>query len=245
MTTTSSAILERPDTLVKPTPLPSSRSSPDTVIHHKAPGNLRNKILLTYSMYGEKRYAVSPARRVFSPQAILKRLDVIRTGLETRIGLTPRQAEAAIRLLKLWAYYGEVYPKASQITGEPELSPAMLQWRDEQGLGPPPTNDGVSRATFWRTIKILEGLGLIKVVSRYVVREQAQISNLYRLDQLVIALARYISERREFNFPDFMRVILDINDRDFWSFLGREANERAGPALPMFDGLLAPALAAA
>jgi hypothetical protein len=241
----SKYIVDDSPSLVKPRNISDSSQVPDLLIQHNVSPYPRRKIILSYSMLSSKPYAVSPARRVFSPQALLKRLDVVREGLQIRIGLTDRQAEAAIRLLKLWAYYGQVYPKASQVAGEPEISDTMASWRAEQGLGPAPQNDGVSRATFWRTIRILEDLGLVSVVNRYVIREHARISNLYRLDQLVLVLARYIAERREFDGPAWLDVIFRIPGPEFWAFLARAPGDRAGPALPALEDLLSSRVTAA
>jgi len=159
---------------------------------------------------------------VLSPQALLKRLDKVRDCLHGVLGLTEKQTEATIRLLRLWSYYGQVYPKASQVAGEPEISPAMISWRAEQGLGPAPQNDGVSRATFWRTIRILEDLGLVQIVNRYVVREHARISNLYRLDKLVLVLAKYLAERIEHAWPSWIIPHIKLTWAELWGAVSSE-----------------------
>ncbi|GAI35243.1 unnamed protein product, partial [marine sediment metagenome] len=75
-----------------------------------------------------------------------------------KMKLTTAEREVTLRLLRFWAYYGNVYPKASTVAAEP----------------------GCSKATFWRTIALLERLGLMRRINRYVIRPHAQISNLYR-----------------------------------------------------------------
>ena len=217
-----------------------NNSSPDpgSMIHHNVSISTHKKITISYNTLNWKPYGVSPARRVLSPQALLKRFDVVKDGLITRIGLTPKQADVTMELLRLWCYYGYVYPKASQVIGEPEISPELASWRAEIGIRPDPRPSVCSRATFWRTIKLLEGLGLVEIINRYVKREHAQISNLYRLDQLVLALVRYIAERREFLFPSWLEGLLSIPARAFWSFLSRQPGDRAGPAIPSLEGVL-------
>jgi len=146
-----------------------------------------------------------------------------------------------MRLLRLYAYYGSVYPKAGTIAGEEEITPAMLAWRAENGLGPAPRSSTGSRATFWRTIKALEGLGLVETVNRFIVREHAQISNIYRLDRLILVLARYIAERRGLLAPRWLTPVLAIDPRSFWSFLAQTPGDRAGPARGAFEDLLSSA----
>ena len=205
-------ILEQPFDCVNPAELNISNISPDSVIHHKSLPSIRKKIIVSYNTLARRPYGVSQARRALSPQLLLKRYDHIRECLKYRLGFTTSQREITLRLLRLWSYYGSVYPKASMLAGEP----------------------GCSTATFWRTIRLLESLGLVEVINRYVVRPHAQISNLYRLDRLVLVLVRYLAERTAHVWPDYIQPFLSIPDRQFWSFLTRGMEDRAGPAIPAF-----------
>ncbi len=87
-----------------------------------------------------------------------------------RLGLENRERDAIFKLLELYIYYGKVYPKAADIVDQAYIS----------------------RRTFWRAIGKLREIGVIEVLNRYV--NHKQISNLYRLDKLVVMLARYLAE---------------------------------------------------
>jgi hypothetical protein len=118
-------------------------------------------------------YGVSSIKRLLSPQALLKHFDQVRQFMTDSLKLTTGQREVVFRLLKLWCYYGKVYSKENQITELP----------------------GCKKATFWRTIAILKHNNLVTVVNRYIKRDQAQISNLYILDKLILAIAKYLAEK--------------------------------------------------
>ena len=193
-------------------PLPFS----DSMIHHKE-RSLRSYIIVSYtSMYQDKRYGVSSAYRVLSPQVFFKKFDRVRECLEYTLGLTVSQREVTLRLLRLWAYYGQVYPKETQITGEP----------------------GCRKATYWRTIGILKRLGLVDVINRHVIRPHSQISNLYRLDRLVLLLARYLAEHGHHFSEEWLTPVLTMPGRLFWSQIYRAPGDRAGPGPPAFGDLL-------
>lgn len=195
---------------------------PGSVIHHK-PREPRRKEIISYSLLRERRgYGVSSSRRILSPQSFLKRYDKIRDFLEFTLGFSTAEREATQRLLRFWAYYGHVYVKQSQVSTDP----------------------GVSKATYWRAIRRLRDLGLIRVVNRFVIRPHAQISNRYELDQLVIVLARYLAEHGAPFRDRFLLPALAMPGRQFWAFLSRSPGDRAGPALPMFEGLLSSRVAA-
>jgi len=141
-----------------------------------------------------RAYGVSPAIKAISPQCVLKNFDTIRQFLSGTLGLTTAQREVVFRLLRLWSYYGVVYPKQSQVTEAP----------------------GCSKATFWRTIALLRDLNLLTVVNRYLVREQAQISNLYDLEKLVLAIARYLAERGKQFHDSYLAPFLRMPGSLFW-----------------------------
>ena len=142
-----------------------------------------------------KPYGVSSSRRVLSPQLLLKRFDEVCYFLHQVLGLTTAQREVTLRLLRFWAYYGYVYPKESTICLEP----------------------GCSKATFWRTIRALCELKLIDVISRYLIRPHAQISNLYRLDKLVIMIAKYLAEHGQRFVEEWLQPYLLTPWADFWA----------------------------
>jgi len=186
---------------------------PDSMIHHKDPP-LHERIIVSYTnIYQDKRYGVSSAYRVLSPGMFFKKYDQIRDFLELNLCLGSSGREVVLRLCRLWAYYGHVYPKVSQICAEP----------------------GCSKATFWRTISRLEQLGLIRVINRFIIRPHAQISNLYRLDKLMLALARYIAEHGSLDGPEWLTPYLTMPAREFWSRIFRVPGDRAGPGPPAFE----------
>lgn len=169
---TSTLSLEQPIMLVKSPAIVDSPLNSDSMIHHKPYPHIPRKIIVSYSKLHERPYGVSSSRRILSPQLLAKKYDLIRDCLEHVLGLTTAEREVVLRLLRYWAYYGYVYPKEATITEQP----------------------GCSKATFWRTIRLLKSLGLVMVINRYVICAHAQISNLYRLDRLLILIARYLAE---------------------------------------------------
>lgn len=174
---------------------PVKRDTHVPVIHHKPrptntsikQGNLSSSANRTYYSSGEL-YGVSTSRRLLTPGLLNRRWDRIRDCLSYNLGLTTAQREVVFRLLRLWAYYGSVYPTAAQIAEDP----------------------GCSRATFWRTIRKLEERGLVMVVNRYIHRPEAQISNLYRLDKLVMVIARYLAGHCAQVWPDWFNRYLRL-----------------------------------
>lgn len=216
----------KPDITLPPT------AGPKPMAHHKVHSRFRRKLIIReLGNYGVPS-AVEMSRRVISPQGLLKWFNVIQEGLRVELGLTPGQRLVVSRLLRYWAYYGAVYPKASQVAGEPEVTGGMCAWRAEQGLGPPPQGEGVSKRTFWRTVALLEEMGLLARVNRYVIRPHAQISNLYLVEHLIYWLARYIAQRREFFCPRWLEPILRASERVFWAFVTGGRGPPGGEGVP-------------
>ena len=172
--------------------IPSSNS----MIHHKDYSYSIRIIYKSKEKPLSTPYGVSSSQRVLSPQLLLKKYDQVRDCLAYCVELSTAQREVVLRLLRLWAYYGNVYPKESMITSDP----------------------GCSKATFWRTIRILKELGLIRVINRYVVRPHAQISNLYRFDRLLIVIARYLAEHGQGFWEKWLTPYLVMPAKLFWSF---------------------------
>ena len=170
---------------------------PSSMIHHSNHRTISIKGNKEFIWYKTRYYGVSRAQRVISPQFLLKKFDYVRDLLELVFCLTPAQREVTLRLLRLWAYYGQVYPKEAKITEEP----------------------GCSKATFWRTIRILEDLGLIRVINRYLTPYRRQISNLYRLDKLVLAIARYLAEHGQVFYEKWLKPYLQLPGSAFWRML--------------------------
>ena len=194
---------------VKPINSLMSITSPNPMIHHKprVPGN--DKLIVSYNNYRGIPYGVSRSQRILSPGLFMKRFDDIRDCLKDVVGLTVAQREVALRLLRYWAYYGYVYPKAAQVAEDP----------------------GCSKATYWRTIRTLKELALVTVVNRYVMRPHAQISNLYRLDRLVLLLARYLAERGVAFSQPWLTRIFAMPGRQFWTSILPGPGDRAGPGV--------------
>jgi len=175
---------------------------PGSMIHHKVSLSEKGKMIVSYSRYRGNTYGVSQSRRVLSPQLLIKKYEYIRDCLDHVLGLTPCQIEVTLRLLRFWAYYGQVYPKEAQVSSEP----------------------GCSKATFWRTLRILKEGGYIGVVNRFVLRPHAQISNLYRLDKLLILIARYLCERIAHIWPDWLWPYLHLTWQELWRAVSCEVD---------------------
>ena len=141
-----------------------------------------------------KRYGVSSEYRILTKGMLNKHFDKIVHCLRDVVGLPTCEREAALALLRFWAYYGEVYPKASQCCSKP----------------------GCSKATFWRAVMYLKDLGLIRTIPRFLIREHAQISNLYRLDKLLIVIARYLAEHGVQFLERWLKPYLSMAGSLFW-----------------------------
>lgn len=192
---------------VKPQSINKLSTPPNSMIHHKD-HSFTNTIIYKYKKKNTPTpYGVSSSYRVLSPQLLLKKHDCIRNCLDDILELTPSQREVIFRLLRFWAYYGYVYPKEAQVTSEP----------------------GCSKATFWRTIRYLKQMGMITVINRYVLRPHAQISNLYRLDRLIVLLARYLAEHGAHFYEKWLEPYLSMPGRLFWGEIYRTSEARAGP----------------
>lgn len=203
---THSPRLNQSPEYVKSPPQAAPRGSPGSMIHHNEPG-ARDRIIIVGSKAGQwGRYGVSRSRRIISPQTILRRFDQIRRCLAGPLGLSRKERDVVLELLRLWSYYEEIYPKADQV--------ARAAW--------------CGRATYWRTVRMLEDRGLITVINRYLVREEAQISNLYRLDKLIIVLAKYLAEHGLKFAESWIRPYLMIPWPDIWRLNFDAA--RASPA---------------
>lgn len=204
---TATTNIEQKPLYVKSTLITHLTPKNAAVIHHKVSRSKRDKCIVSYSMYGDRTYGVSKAQRVLSPQLLLSKIDYVRDCLRQVLGLTRAQSEITVSLLRLWAYYGSVYPKESQVTEE----------------------NRHSKATYWRTIRTLKCLGLINVVNRYVIRPEAQISNLLKLEKLVIVIAKYLSEHTCRIWPDWVWPYLRTPWPEFWDLLDQTPEARAGP----------------
>ncbi len=167
---------------------------PRTMIHHKVGRNTHYLLVDRNVGSGDNRYGVSSSRRVLSPGLLLKRFDQVRDCLQYGLCLTTAQREVTLKMLRLWAYYGQVYPKSTKFSEQP----------------------GSSHATFWRTIKFLGERGLIQTINRFLLRPHAQISNLYRLDKLLVIIARYLSEHGHRFYEKWLQPMLELPGTDFW-----------------------------
>lgn len=186
----------------------TNTNTPKMMIHHKPLRTSPYIIIKSNVDLYVKPYGVSPDDRIITKGVMLKKFDSIRDCLEHTLGLSRAQRDVVLRLLLLWAYYGKVYPKESEISEAPICS----------------------KATFWRTIKLLRELGLVKVVNRYVMRPHAQISNLYLLRNLLIVIARWLAEHGYTSPAKWVSRYLRMSGQVFWSF--RFVNMSASPHAP-------------
>jgi len=136
-------------------------------------------------------YGVPAPRRMLSPGLLLKKHDYILSYLRA-MGLTTQERQAAFYLLRLYAYYGKVYPKAPNYTED----------------------FYASKRSFWRAVAKLEELGVIDRINRYL--HHLQISNCYRLDKLVLCIIRYLAEHGSPYLSDFAHDLLRRIGVSFW-----------------------------
>jgi len=136
-------------------------------------------------------YGVPSSRRMLTPGLLLKKHDLIVHYLKS-IGLTTADRDTAFYLLRLFAYYGKVYPKAPNYTEDCYRS----------------------KRSFWRTVAKLEELGFVDRINRYL--NHLQISNCYRLDKLVLCLARYLAEHGYQFLDKFTQDIIHETAKAFW-----------------------------
>ena len=176
----------------------------------RVPGNSRN----LYS------YGVPTSRKILTCELYIKRFDEIRHYLDRNIGLTLAERESILRVLRIYAYYGRVYPKASQIAS------------DFGNMVP-----GCSKRSFWRAIAKLREDGLVQVHNRYL--HGRQISNCYRLDKLILCLVRWLLEhgKRYLNLLKLPRELFDaLHMANFWRLIWY-AKADLSKAVPVQPGL--------
>ncbi len=201
-------IIERPFSPVNPDLNTEPNSPPVSMAHHNSYLSLRNKVIVSYSNVEEGTYGVSSNYRVLTKGLLQKRTSYIIDCLRVKLGLTPGQIEIVMRLLRLWVYYGAVFPSEAHITEDGETNEDREYYCATYALPHPPRARGCSKATFWRTIRTLRELGLVSVVNRYVLRPHAQISNLYRLDRLLVVLAKYLADHIHHTWPDWIERLI-------------------------------------
>lgn len=149
-----------------------------------------------------KPYGVPSPHRVLPQGVIFKRWRDVQAFFRVTMGLTDPERGVVSELVRLWMIKGEVYAKAKQVKETAK----------------------VSHRAFWHTIKRLEEMKMIQVVNRYVQREKAQISNLFLLEKLIFALARFLAECGERNLGPMMARFLALPGQEFWSRIWRVDN---------------------
>lgn len=170
--------------------------------HHNSIPSSSQPSTYYYHVRGSKTHTTSripygvPSPGAVLPRGVLfKRWRDSQTFFRSTLQLTQPQRAVVSELVRLWMIKGRVYPTAEQVAKAA----------------------GVSVRTFWRTIKRLEEMRMVQVVNRYVQREWAQISNLFRLERLIFALARFLAECGERNLGPMMARFLALPGREFWS----------------------------
>jgi len=165
-------------------------------------------------------YGVPMKRKILTCELYNKRFDEIRHYLDRNMGLTLAEREGILRLLRIYAYYGRVYPKASQIADD---FGNMIK--------------GCSKRSFWRAIAKLREDGLVQVHNRYL--HGRQISNCYRLDKLILCLVRWLLEhgKRYLNLLSLPRELFDaLHMANFWRLIWY-AKADLSKAVPVQPGL--------
>ncbi|GAI67379.1 unnamed protein product [marine sediment metagenome] len=188
----------------------ASLSIPPSNKKEREPGNSRE----LYS------YGVPMKRKILTCELYNKRFDEIRHYLDRNMGLTLAEREGILRLLRIYAYYGRVYPKASQIADD---FGNMIK--------------GCSKRSFWRAIAKLREDGLVQVHNRFL--HGRQISNCYRLDKLILCLVRWLLEHGS-RYLDLLRLPRELFDalhiQDFWRLIWC-AKADLSKAVPVQPGL--------
>ncbi len=193
---------------------------PELMIHHKLRSNGLIKEYLLYREGIDRTYDVSKTYRILTPSLLNKRYDNVRRCLSDVVGLTKAQTRVALNLLRFWAYYGQITPRASTIAGEYDETPQMAVWRAEHNMGAPPHRGEVGTATVWRTVRRLSELGLMRAIPRRRIHPHAKISTFFNLTGLLIVIARYLAEHGVQFFEKWLKPYLSMPGSQFWQGWG-------------------------
>ncbi len=155
---------------IDPASLPFIQPYLQSTAHHNALSTSLNTIYYKKGIEIEKRYGVPQSYRILTMGNYHKHHNDINTMLRVVLGLENRERDAVRCLLRLFLYYGKVYPKADDVADQ----------------------EYISKRTFWRAMRKLQDMGVLEVINRYI--NHKQISNLYRLDKLVVMIATFIAE---------------------------------------------------
>ena len=167
--------------------------SPEALAHYNSLPRRLRRLYYKKGIREELGYGVQQTRRILTMGLFHKQHDEICRFLSS-LGLSPRQRDAIFKLLEFYCHYGKVYPKAKQVADD----------------------EYISKRTFWYAIAKLRNMGLIQVVNRYF--NHRQISNLYRLDKLVVMIARLLAEHGH-NIGNFGIKLVSLLAH-FWQEIG-------------------------
>lgn len=200
--------------LVKSQTFNTLSTPPKPMIHHKDYSNTYTIIYKNKGKRVPKPYGVSSSHKVLTKGLLLKKWDLVVRCLKENCELTPAERDVALEFLRFQAYYPEVYPKATQVALE--------------------VNRGV--ATFWRTVGKLQDMNLLEVYQRFLIRPEAQISNLYLLKGLVLLLARYLAEHGVAFRERWLTRALTMPGRLFWRQIYQAPEAQAAPGILAYSG---------
>lgn len=163
--------------------------------------NNKNLIPLRGNPYGVQTHS-----RILTMGVYHKRFDYIREFL-AGMGFSAKEREVIFYMLRLFIYYGKVHPKAQTIA--------------EEGY--------CSKRTVWYCLGALKEMGLIDWDRQQI--NGYQTSNWYRIDKLALAVARYLAERTQEAFQEWVYQLMkqfknfwqDIYDRGIELDLSQEA----------------------
>lgn len=110
----------------------------------------------------------------FSPGIFRKYSSDILRYLKTFYKDSPKSRNSIISLVRLFAYYGAVFPSAVTVAGE----------------------NNMSARQFWRALGVMVNGGLIKIQPRFLNRHQR--SNVYDLRELIKEILEFIRLHHEF-----------------------------------------------
>ncbi len=177
---------------VKSSQLPLPGFEP--VAHHNQGSTPRKPYLVIRRGGPWRSYGVPSRLRGLTVGVLRQKEEQVREYLGGGGGLTHGESQIVMELLRLWTRYGQVYCKSDQMRQNGILPFVAADGHEFTGTPATQCAPGCSQRTFWRAIAALRERNLVIVVNRFLIRPHAQISNLYKLNRLILLIVRYLAE---------------------------------------------------
>lgn len=161
----------------------------------------RNKLRSTYAV-------PLPSKRLLTKSMFIRREDKI-IGFLMDMGLTLKESQSIVGMLREFVYYGKVYCGAAAAADGGSEIDFWDRLHGERGI--------CSIRTFWRGIAKLKSLGLIDSKKRNCQKNNGQwhrTTNWWLLDKLVLAVAHRLAEIGQ-TLSDFAHGIFG-QFKNFW-----------------------------